>query len=124
MASTTHFTADSLKRNGGSDLVKSESLEIYRAVKTKIHEVRKFKNSIEFDMPMVFNVEGFELKDVQLLVYTDVIVMLERDNFTVSIDIGPSVTKLYVKWSAGLDDEERERRKKILTAHLYKPRGA
>ena len=120
MANSSHFTAETLKKKGGSELVKHESLEIHRAIKSKIREVCKFKNCIEYDLPTVFSVEGYELKDVQLLVYTDIITQLEKEDFMVTIDIGSSNTRLYVRWSAGLDDEERERRRKILANHIHK----
>jgi len=116
------FTADVLRRQYNTNAVKHESMEIYRSIKSRIRDVGKTKNCIEYDLPVMFHADGFELKDVQLIVYSDIIEELEKEHFAVNIEIGPSYSKLYIRWSAGLDDAERERRKKILQEHM-RPSG-
>jgi hypothetical protein len=117
------FSADSLRRKSSLILVRQEVTEIYKAIKGRILAAHNDgKCSIVFDLPDVFHIESMELKDIQLVVYSDIIEKLENDNFDVKIDIQPGGSQLLVSWPSTLDEDDRKRRTGIITRHLIRPK--
>lgn len=114
-----NFSASVLRKKSNISYVKQEVDNIYRAVKGRMldaHNAGQCK--VEFDLPDTFYLENLERKDMQLVVYSDLIERLESEDYTVEIDIKPSNCRLYVSWPSELDEEERARRNRVLVRHL------
>lgn len=116
------FSADTLRKKTSLQLIRQEVTALYKAVKGRILDAHnEGKCEIQFDLPDTFMVESLELKDIQLVVYSDLIERLENDDFQVEIDIQPSNSRLYVSWPSTLDTDDRRRRTSIITRHLKRP---
>jgi len=115
------FSAITLQKKTKNRAINDEVNTIYNAIKTKIRDANyEGKCSIEVDLPDTFCIETLELKDLQLVIYTDIIQRLEDDYFDVSIDLHPHDTRLFIKWTSAVDKTEMERRRQIIASHLYR----
>ncbi len=117
-----NFSANALRKKSNITYVKQEVENIYRAIKGRILDAHNAgKCSIDFDLPDTFYLENLERKDMQLVVYTDILEKLESEDFEVKIDIKPANCRLFVAWPSELDEDERTRRHRMLVRHLKRP---
>lgn len=117
-----NFSADSLRKNSSRCMIKKEVLEIYKAIKFHIlAEHAKGKSATIYDLPSTFAVEAMELKDIQIVVYSELIEMLIGDAFEVKIVLEPTASRLKIAWPSSLEDDERRQRNALITRHLERP---
>lgn len=121
--STVDLTADDLLTLGPNRRLEKETDEIYKSIKHQIYSAHSMGNSeVVSELPDTFDIGSMQVKDIQLVVYSELIEKLENDGFTVFIDWDNSEhnTVLYVKWASSLSRPERARRAEIIAKHFLK----
>lgn len=84
-------------------------------------------SEIEQELPVNFNINGMERNDAQTLIYSELI-QIYLDKGYVNENVGVEFAKgnkavFHVSWINGMDDDERQKRKKIIETHIWKCNG-
>lgn len=125
--STLNFSANDLIKSGPTNKLQKNTSEIYRAIKSKIIEAHNAGLAeICTELPDTFDVGSMKIKDIQLVIYSDLIELLENDGFSVAIEWYNNNNSskqsdnsiLYIKWSSALSSEEKKRRAAIIATHF------
>lgn len=91
-------------------------------------------NKIAYELPINFGVNNLAKADAQLIIYSELLSIYSKSEEEggkgfnkVAIDIDRSGTSatFFVQWMNGMDEEEREQRRKIITqfAIVQKPKN-
>lgn len=83
-------------------------------------------NYIEHDLPTEFNINNMSKADAQTLIYSELVLKYKKPESEggkgfdlTTIDIGIK-SKLCIKWLNGMDNDEREERKRILCECIHR----
>lgn len=116
------ITADFLIRQTAMGKLRRETDEIYKTLERMlVDENNSGHSEIIFELPDVFETNSLEKKDLQLIVYSDIIERLESAGFNVEIVIRPSGDSvLHIRWPSSLSKLERDRRNEIIQRHKRK----
>jgi len=113
------ITADYLIRNTEIGKLNREIDEIYHSIEQQLIDASNSGHGeLYFELPETFETGTMEKKDLQLIVYTDIIERLLRANYVVEGTIYPSGdTTLHITWPHALTEAERRRRIEILSRY-------
>lgn len=119
---TSKITADYLIRQTAMGKLRRETDEIYRTLERMLlDENNSGHDHLVFELPDTFETDTLEKKDLQLIVYSDIIERLENANFNVEIAIKPTGDSvLHIRWPSSLSKLERDRRNAIIQRHKRK----
>lgn len=113
-------TAKDLLEKSSRTLVDIYVEDLVRKIDTEILTAHKLnKDSVVVELPTIFNIVNMGKTDAQTLIYSEIILLYKRPiseggrGFTVRIDMGVK-TFIYIKWINGMNEEEKNQRKKII----------
>lgn len=113
-----------LCKNANTLLINEEIRSILRNIQDVImDEHAKHKSEVIYELPVIFTVEIMKLKDVQLIIYGQVVEQLVEKGFKVSIEYFKNVTKLNIKWTPNLDEKTRQKYSNLLKRYNVKNNG-
>lgn len=101
-------------KNKNIDIIIKEQLQI---IDDKLLHSRKFvgKNYITYDLPYNLpSIPGVNKSDLQKIIYTSIIVSLEKRGFIVKILLENLVSVLYISWVTELNDNSVQTMNSIL----------
>lgn len=83
-------------------------------------------NQISYDLPTNFQINNMSKTDAQTMIYSEILSIYKNTEAEggkgfdrVSIELG-SIPKLFVEWLNGMDDFEREQRRKVIQSCIVK----
>ena len=115
------ITANYLIRNTAMGKLRRETDDIYKSIESKLLEASYNGHSdLDYDLPDTFETNTLELKDLQLVVYSDIIDRLDHSGFSVELTMRPNGCLLHISWPAGLSKPERRRRTDLIKSHIKK----
>jgi len=114
------ITAKDLRERSSRPLIDIFVEDLVRKIDTEILTAHKLnKDNATIELPTLFNINNMDKVDSQTLIYSELIMLYNRPidqggrGFTVRIDIGVK-TFIHIKWINGMDDDEKNQRKKII----------
>ena len=112
-------TAKQLSKSGARgrelDLIVREHLQIIDD--RLLHSERTWgRNTLIYDLPVIFALPGLDKRDAQRIVYSAIIRSLDRRGFETRILLEPDRTALCVAWMTDLDTEEVEAMSALIRA--------
>jgi hypothetical protein len=120
--SKKYITAGDLVKRSIIGPLKKEIDEIYADIQRTIMDSHaRGESSIVYELPDTFETNSLEKKDIQLVIYSEVLEKLDESDFNVRAEIKlTGETFLYISWPCVLNEEERSRRARIISRHLRK----
>jgi hypothetical protein len=113
-------TAKDLLEKSSRPMVDIYVEDLVRKIDTEILTAHKLnKDSTTVELPTIFSINNMDKADAQTLIYSEIILLYKRPveqggrGFNVRIDIGIR-TFIHIKWINGMNDEEKNQRKKII----------
>jgi hypothetical protein len=113
-------TAKDLLEKSSRPMVDIYVEDLVRKIDTEILTAHKLnKDSTTVELPTIFSINNMDKADAQTLIYSEIILLYKRPveqggrGFNVHIDIGIR-TFIHIKWINGMNDEEKNQRKKII----------
>ena len=114
------ITVTSLQKSSNAFQITAIIDELTKTIDAKILERHRAGHAdLMYELPENFSISNMERIDAQLLIYTKLITFYKDGGFIVRIKCNPDPdgSFLYIKWSAIMDSEERQRLKQIITNH-------
>lgn len=113
-------TAKDLLEKSSRPLVDIYVEDLVRKIDTEILTAHKLnKDNTTVELPTIFSINNMDKADAQTLIYSEIILLYTRPveqggrGFKVRIDIGIK-TFIHIKWVNGMDEDEKNKRKKII----------
>lgn len=114
-------SADSLFRKSNNTQLKFELDNLTKTLDANIEKANTEGHSeIYFSLPVNFAITGLDRSDAQLVIYSRLIEIYERNGFKVKMKVRPDETIMNIKWIANFDENEKERMKRLFSSHLFK----
>ena len=125
MSQPRGLVMSSLMRESNRYIIKHIVQEQVRVIDAKILTAHKAGfNYVEHELPINFNINNMDKSDSQTIIYSEIIEKYITPEaaggkgFTdVKIDGSTAKATLYIKWLNGMDDDERVRRKRLISQH-------
>jgi len=70
------------------------------------------------ELPTMFNIIGMDLKDAQIVIYSELIRIYDDKQLDVTIEFGDNITYLYIQWQSSLTQDERVARLQLIRDHM------
>lgn len=112
--------AEHLYRKSNTQQIQQQVDEIYKSITYKITEAHQAGwAEIKYDLPDTFQIGCLEPADAQLIIYSRLIELVEKNGLQVSLVRTPNGgSVLKVRWPSVLDPVEKQRMKNIIKKHL------
>ena len=120
------LTADELLRNSNRFIIKNICDEQVRLIDGNIQTAHKSGFSeTEQELPVNFNIGSMDRYDAQIIIYSELVQIYidkgyEEDNIGLEIRNGKAV--FHVRWLNGIEADERDKRRRIIEHHMWKPK--
>ncbi len=122
------ITALTLMQKSNRQLVKTFCDDLVKVIDAGIQTAHQTGFSeIEHELPINFNINGLDRQDAQTLIYSELIqIYLDKgfanDNIGIEFAKGGRVL-FHIRWVNGMEETEREKRKKIIESHIWRGKG-
>jgi hypothetical protein len=73
--------------------------------------------STSYALPQYFDIKGYDKRECQIVIYSELIGIYKERGFKVGISIEHDVAELILSWNIGLNEDERRKREKIISKH-------
>jgi hypothetical protein len=126
MSGVKGITVKLLEQKSSRAAVKAICDDIVKVMDAKIATIHGSGGSeMCEDLPTNFNILGYDIKDAQTLIYSELIHIYTEDkgfehkNVGIEFCKGGKV-KFHVKWLNGMTKEERDERSDVIKNHVWK----
>lgn len=116
------LTAKTLFQKSNREIIKTIVQEQIKVIDSKIATAHSSGfNHIEHELPVNFNINNLDKADAQTMIYSELLSIYKKDEpdgkgfEQVYIDPGLK-TIFHVYWLNGMDNDEREERRKLISA--------